>query len=263
MSLYSYVDGNGVTRYARRDYQPPSTTCQPDCPICHGVGYVRHEAERTDPLFGKLEPCPGLPLSKRLPYETYGIAEREIDLSWSNLMDRGDTKAAAWAVSEALTRGYGMVYLWSGDEPENPGGNGLAKTLILKIAAASALREGKRAAYVNMASLVDDLRSAYDEKSPNVKAAEKLDFWTTIPILCIDEFNRLNETPFARERRFLLMDTRYTTGTRQETVTIIASNTDPKRQESYLFDRFQDGRFQIIRLTGKSARPGMDWSDKY
>ena len=33
------------------------TLGDPDCPHCHGLGYVRHDAEPGSPDFGKLDIC--------------------------------------------------------------------------------------------------------------------------------------------------------------------------------------------------------------
>lgn len=35
----------------------PGSTGKPDCKICKGIGWVRHDVPLRDPEFGKLHPC--------------------------------------------------------------------------------------------------------------------------------------------------------------------------------------------------------------
>ncbi|MDR3572826.1 MAG: hypothetical protein P4L50_03110 [Anaerolineaceae bacterium] len=249
---------------ARRFVRAQNALCDPDCPLCGGIGWVSKSAELGDSDFGKVEPCPNLDITKIPGYSRTGLDSDEIKtLDWNSLRMSKELDTATNLIKNVLERGYGWIYLWSGDDPDNPGGNGLAKTLILKIAIAGIIRSRKQAAYANMPEILDDLRAAYDAKDPSEEAIRKLEFWTDIPVLAIDEFNRVNDTNWVTERRFMLMDTRYTQAIRKQSITLIASNTDPSKQESYLYDRIQDGRFKIIRLHGESARPAMDWSANY
>jgi DNA replication protein DnaC len=235
------------------------------CKGCGGLGWLRRELPVEHPEFGKLIRCPDCNQASGYPRERYGLAPQEIrELSWGNLIETDSSLIEArQTVRRALQRGYGWVYMWSFGEEGNPGGNGLAKTLILKIAVAECLRNGKEAAYVNMAGLLDDLRAAYDTHNPSLEAVRRLELWATLPVLALDEFNRVNETEYAIERRFMLMDTRYTRAIRREGVTLIASNTNPAVQEAYLYDRIRDGRFSIVRLRGESFRPYADWTQNY
>jgi DNA replication protein DnaC len=116
------------------------------------------------------------------------------------------------------------------------------------------LRAGKEAAYTSMSAILDDLRGAFDATNPNNEAARRLDWWKSLPLLCIDEFNRVNGTPWVQQRQFDLMDARYVQGIRGETLTLIASNTGPDQQEGALADRIKDNRFTIIHLSGDSGR---------
>jgi hypothetical protein len=222
----------------------------PDCPICGGVGLVRiHTDDIYSPDFGKLKHCTCID-----PWRVYGsrvgLEETEQGKTWSDLNDRENITQAKWAVNETLKVGYGWVYLW--------GDYGLAKTEILKIAVATAIRDHKLAAYTRMVEIIDDMRGAYDAKNANEESARRLDFWSSAPILCIDEFDRVRATEYVTERRFILMDRRYEDACREKSITIMASNAAPNTIDGYLADRISDGRFKVVRLTGKSMRPFMD-----
>jgi hypothetical protein len=226
----------------------PGTGCKPDCPICGGFGMVRRDLPIHDPNFGRAFPCPNADLFTLYGKRT-GILESERALDWSKIIKNENVMQGVQAVGEALDRGYGWVFLW--------GGVGLAKTLILKIAVAESLRGRKQASYARMAEVIDDLRGSFDADRPSREGDTRLRWWTESPVLCLDEFDRLRQTEYAEERRFVIMDNRYESALDRKTVTIMASNTNPATYDPYLFDRLRDGRFKIVKLTGESARPMM------
>jgi DNA replication protein DnaC len=182
----------------------------------------------------------------------YGLSKSERNLDWNNLLplEGSNARVAEKVVRKVLDRGYGWVYLW--------GEYGTAKSLILQIATSVSLQTGKEASYVRMAEILDHIRAGFNEGN----ASKRLDWWEAVPVLCVDEFERVHETDWAGEKRFVLMDNRYVSACRRESVTIIAGNADPSKLDGYLWDRINDGRFEIVKMTGESARPGMDWADK-
>lgn len=232
--------------------QPENNICSIDCEICNGIGWIRRELPISDPNFGKLEPCPNADLYK--VYGTrLGLAVEERSLEWTNIKDRENVEEAIEEVTYILSRGYGWVFLW--------GGYGLAKTLILKIAAAQSIRNKTRACYIRMAEIIDTMRTAFDRQDPNYEGQRLLNVWSEMPVLCIDEFDRIRETEYASERRFLLMDRRYENALRRQGITIMASNSDPDKMDGYLADRIADARNRVVHLRGRSARPMMPDAD--
>jgi len=231
--------------------------CVANCPICGGVGYVQDNVDRFHPDFGKVTMCPNLyALRIRQMSEQYGLNTQEVDLlNWSLLLDLGDALRTSKLIKEVLDRGYGFVYLW--------GTHGQAKTLMLKIAAAVSLRAHVPAAYCNMVDVLQHLRAAYDTNNASMESERRLNFWRGLKVLCIDEFNRLKESEWTSEKRFQLMDARNVQAVRQETVTLIASNSPPSAQESYLRSRIEDGRFIVIELNAEDARAGMTEDFRY
>ena len=224
--------------------------CKPDCKTCGGCGYFRYDVPVGHPEFGKLHRCPERPVEER-NFARHGLSKSERDLDWGSVitLQGSNASAAISKVRSVIERGYGWVYIW--------GTYGTAKTLILQIAAAVSLRAGKEAAYVRMAEVLDHLRDGFDDGD----YSERLQWWQSLPVLCVDEFERVNETGWVEEKRFVLMDNRYVAATRGESVTIMAGNGDPSKFDGYLWDRIRDGRFEVIRMTGESARPGMDWRE--
>lgn len=233
------------TRY--EEYHQKSV-CDPDCQICNGHGFVRVDRSIYHPRFGKLEPCPNLD-----PIKFYGtrigLNEKEIKFRWKSLLDFNKVGEAMTEVKKILDLGHGWLFLW--------GEFGLGKTTLLKTAIAESLRAGRQSSYTRMVDIIDDLRSAYSTENPSEASANRLEYWTDVPVLAIDEFDRIRLTEYAAERRFALMDHRYENALREKSVTIMASNSDPSDLDGYLADRIFDGRFKIIHLTGNSFRPNL------
>ncbi len=247
-----------------------SGDCSPDCPLCGGVGYIRYEVPLGHPKFGKVERCPraqALVVEKSLQAGEIDprvglIADELRTLSW-DLVKKGVNQAdlACNITRRAYTAGYGVVFLH--------GGFGQGKSLVLKIATAMALKAGKCAAYANLAGVMDDIRLAYDERENKMtELVRRMDWWTSLDVLAIDELDKAGQTDWARERIFQLLDVRYQRAIRQEALTVIASNHESLDELSgYLKSRIEDNRFAangyILHLKGADGRKSMPKNWKY
>lgn len=233
----------------------PIQNCKPDCPICHGLGWVKYDLPVSDPAFGKMFPC--VNAANGMFGRLSGLKEGERELTWDAVKDmdsESNAVSAAASVRQVIEAGKGWVFLW--------GSPGLAKTLILQVAVASMIRSGREASYTRMVEVIDNMRRAFDAKNPGEEEERRIERWSNIPLLCIDEFDRVNETEYASNRRFLLMDKRYTEAIRGNSVTIMSSNADPRAFDPYLSSRIFDGRFKVIHLVGSDLRPDMRWWDE-
>ncbi len=244
--------------------------CSPDCTECGGVGYVRYEVPVGHPKFGKLERCS----RARMLITKQSLQAGEIDprvglkpdelrnLSW-DLVKKGVNQAdqACEITKRAYTSGHGMVFMY--------GGYGQGKSLVLKIAVAAALNEGKRAAYANLAGVLDDIRTAYDERENKMtELVRRMEWWASLDVLAIDELDKVGQTEWARERIFQLLDARYQRAVRQEALTVIAANYQSTDELSdYLKSRIEDNRFvangYVIHLKGSDGRKSMPKNWKY
>jgi DNA replication protein DnaC len=181
-----------------------------------------------------------------------GLREDELCLTWKDIdPDISDGKKAVDAVFPKYQKGYGMVFLW--------GTYGQAKTLTGKILIASAFKTGKRAAYANVSSVLDDIRLAFDE--PERKTTElirRMEYWQSLDVLFLDEIDKCNDTQWAQERLFQLLDQRYTRAIREEALTVIASNKSHGELDGYLQSRLADKRLgPVVYLNGGDGRQVM------
>lgn len=246
-------DKNQMASGLDRNLLNKEILCIPDCEICGGSGYYRVQVPFDDPRFGKMLICQNVDRSTLPGISPIGLDRSEISsLTWDILVNEPGIGLAINTVKETLERGFGWVFLY--------GGFGVGKTFIQKIAVAEVIRSGKDAAYVRMAEILDHLRESFQEgiqESEN----ERLAYWSKLPILAIDEFDRARNTEYMNERRFVLMDRRYEGAARENSITILSSNEDPSNLPGYLYDRVCDGRFKIICLSGESFRPGMNYTE--
>jgi DNA replication protein DnaC len=192
-----------------------------------------------------------------------GLTADEIrNLTWK-LAKKGVNQAdqACEVTKHAYVSGHGMVFMY--------GGYGQGKSLVLKIAVATALNEGKRAAYANLAGVLDDIRIAYDERENKMtELVRRMEWWASLDVLAIDELDKVGQTEWARERIFQLLDARYQRAIRQEALTVIAANYQSTDELSgYLKSRIEDNRFvangYVIHLRGSDGRKSMPRNWKY
>ncbi len=265
-NISSVVAGLNVVQGGGQNPSALSYTgdCSPTCPECNGVGYIRFDVPVGHPKFGKVERCPNAQASTHKSSLQAGeidprvglTADEVRNLTWG-LVKKGvnQANAACDVTRRAYMTGHGMVFMY--------GGYGQGKSLVLKIAVAAALNEGKRAAYANLAGVLDDIRIAYDERENKMtELVRRMEWWTSLDVLAIDELDKVGQTEWARERIFQLLDARYQRAVRQEALTVIAANYQSTDELSgYLKSRIEDNRFiangYVIHLKGTDGRKSM------
>lgn len=191
-------------------------------------------------------------------YKRIGIREDESILTWSAIRpDVSDGMKALAAVKPMYERGWGMVFLW--------GTYGQAKTLIGKILTATAFRDGKRPAYANVSAMLDDIRLAFDaDEHKTTELIRRMEWWSSRDVLFLDELDKANDTSWASERMFQLLDQRYQRAIREEALTVIASNKSTDELDGYLKSRLYDVRIgRVVYLNGNDARNIMPSGIKY
>jgi DNA replication protein DnaC len=239
-------------------YQPlpiADSPCKPDCPVCGGLGFITSGAPLGDPEFGKMRLCPKInPLEHPTLRRFLGLAEPELDWNWDRVLNVNNAREAVRIVRETIERGYGWVYLW--------GGTGLAKSLILKVAVAEYARRHSplKASYADLVSIMDHIRSGFDATNPNEQALRILDHYREIPLLAIDELDKINKTQWVSEREFVLLNHRYQQAIYKQQISLFASNLGPNALPDYLYSRIMDGRFEVVQLQGADLRPGMTYA---
>lgn len=228
--------------------EPNEIHCSKDCEICDGFGQVWVDRPMSDPLFGSLKPCPNINFVQ-LFTKKCGLKSFELDYSWELIKHINNIEKTKNLLQQFIVNSKGFMYIW--------GDSGLGKTRLLKTMIAESLHNNTPASYVRMTDMMENLRSVYALENPGSELSKRNRFWSEIPVLCIDELDRLKTTPFVEEKKFSILDNRYESAMSGESITVIASNTDPQDLDSYLADRIFDGRANVVHITGVSARPNL------
>ena len=233
----------------------------PDCSVCGGSGYihVNEFAEPTHRDFGQVKPCPNssrkmISVSAQSGFDKGGLKPDEyMQLDWKMVKPGfSDGIKARDAILKTYQHGSGLVFVF--------GNFGQAKTLSMKIAVAVALREGKRARYAKLTNVLDDIRTAYDEKERKMQALlDKIAEWRDLDLLALDEMDKAQESDWARDRIFNLIDDRYQLAVREEAITLMAGNYHGVDEVSgYLRSRIEDNRFSafgsVVYVNGADGR---------
>lgn len=225
-----------LAKYPRKEggYQP-----KPTCQTCDGTGFIRGDYDLSHPMFGKIFPCPACNAAFVEQQDEYGLYPSERRLTWEDVIDLSDSISdAKRAVAATLDCGWGWVYLY--------GGYGTSKTQLLKTAVAEFLKT-KQAVYINALDMFDTIRAAYDKANPAAELKKKLEWYSAIPLLALDEFDKAGESPFVVERRFQILDRRYELATRQNYgITLIAGNNPPDSLPGAIRSRVLDARFAVV-----------------
>ena len=234
----------------------------PNCPFCHGLGYLRRDLPLGHPEFGKLELC-----SCRQADVRARIRERLFSLSHLDDLERmtfetfeprgrvglGEEQKAslersfnqALAYSRAL-QGWLLIQ----------GGYGCGKTHLAAAIANACVGLGVPTLFVTVPDLLDSLRSAYgDEETAFDDRFEQV---RQAPLLVLDDFGTQNATDWAREKLFQILNHRYT----NRLSTVVTTNLSLEEIDGRIRSRLLDPEVvsSIRILAPDYRRPSEDTS---
>lgn len=224
------------------------------CPECGSTGWLRTgESDDSDVRypFGELVRCATCGGNCRLQWITdnCGLEDSELQVrlhhwqlgNWADPRLTGQRRDALNAIEQAIERRTGFFGFW--------GDFGSGKTLALQIIVNELRLKLVEVYYAPLAHVLDHVRSLYNSsKASSVFWRRLLD----VPVLALDEVTRFYETPWARERLWMLADTRYRR--MGSHLTLFATNEDPhevlptSEAIGYLYSRLRQGG--LIELRG-------------
>jgi DNA replication protein DnaC len=212
----------------------------PDCPHCHGLGYLREDVPPGHPNFGKLQPCmcqldsmSTLRADKlRRDSNTESLAGKTFD----NFLPEGlsPDPAVRATVRSAFERSRTFA-----EQPERwlllSGTYGCGKTHLAAAIANRCVALGKPVLFLNTPDLLDRLRAGF---APNAAEdfASRFEEMRTAPILVLDDLGTESPTPWAVEKLYQILNYRYNA----QLPTVITTNRELKDIEPRIASRLAD-----------------------
>ena len=182
-----------------------------------------------------------------LPEEATGVR-----LRGGRVKQITDQAKALAAITDFIKQPRGWVTL--------AGDYGTGKTTLIYAALNHLADRGIYGRYVMMPDLINDLRAALWQDQQTYTA--KLHRISTVPILALDELDKIRDSAFVDDVLYAIFLARYQE--RQRYGTLIGYNlAGAERIPAFLASRIRDSRFQLIEMTGPDLRPIADRLDPW
>jgi len=212
----------------------------PDCPHCHGVGYLRQDLPIDHPDFGKLEICscrqPAIheKIKDRL-YQFSNLDELE-HLTFEGFNPRG-RMGLGEQQQDSIERANNQARIYA-DSVEGwlliQGRFGCGKTHLAAAIANECVSRGIPTLFLTVPDLLDTLRFTYDSK--DVSFEERFKQIRQAPLLILDDFGTQSATEWAREKLFQILNFRYI----NQLPLVITTNLDLEEIDGRIRSRLSD-----------------------
>ncbi len=228
---------------------------RPDCPLCHGLGYVRLDVPVDHPNFGKLFPCTCR--TREIQSQRAESLRLTSNLATLERFTFSTFRPEGHGLSperqENLRRAYETALAYA-QHPEGwlllLGGYGCGKTHLAAAIANVALDKGLPVIFVTVPDLLDYLRAAYAPTSPT-SYDRRFEEVRTAPLLILDDLGTEQGTSWALEKLFQLLNYRYMA----HLPTVITTNRDLEDMEPRLRSRLGDPELvQIVTILAPDFR---------
>jgi DNA replication protein DnaC len=185
----------------------------PNCPYCHGVGYLRRDLPLGHPDFGKIEICTCRmgEISQQVRQRLFSLSNlSELShLTFENFNPRG--RVGLWPnQADSLEQAYNQAQHFSQSLKGwllLQGGYGCGKTHLAAAIANFAVSIGVPTLFITVPDLLDTLRFAYQDRESTFE--ERFEEIRTASLLVLDDFGTQNATPWAQEKLFQILNYRY------------------------------------------------------
>lgn len=212
------------------------TQGDPDCTVCHGLGWLSKLAPRSRHMVNDLIPC-----NCRWIRQERERLERYEDFRHMTLENYEGSAQVVDIVRRFARNEMEQRFLVL----KGPTGTGKTHLSIAAVREAHSANIVARIAYVSR--LFDDMRNAID--GGNTEGIFRL--YADTPFLAIDDQGLENTSNWTAERWDYLINERYTLGNK----TIIGTNLDTEKIPPRIADRIFDAKYGLtIELKGRSRR---------
>lgn len=239
--------------YSDQHYGPGD----PDCPICHGIGYIRYDVPENHPLFGKAIDCK----CRRNDVENKRLSHMRRMGGLDNLADKTfeSFNPDGIGLTEHRRNNLRLVYELVRNFAEDlggwlviTGGYGCGKTHLAAAVANYQILQGNAVLFVTVPDLLDYLRSSFNPAlSQEEQYQSRFDEIKTAPLLILDDLGIENATSWAVEKLYQILNYRYNA----KIPTVITTNHKPDELEPRIRSRFFDPDLsQVLSITAPDYR---------
>ena len=185
----------------------------PNCPHCHGLGYLRQDLPLGHPDFGKLQVCTcrHRQISQQIHARLFALSNLDelSHLTFDNFQPRGRIGLRPLQ-ADSLEQAYNQARLFA--QSLNgwllvQGYYGTGKTHLAAAVANFAVSMGVPTLFLTVPDLLDTLRFAYDD--PAATFESRFEEIRSAPLLVMDDFGTQNATSWAQEKLFQILNYRY------------------------------------------------------
>ncbi|HMN60760.1 MAG TPA: ATP-binding protein, partial [Anaerolinea sp.] len=231
---------NSPTSSSTEEASSTSLRGDPNCPICHGVGFVRRDLPIHHPDFGKVEICScraqevaqsayqrvyrlsNLAAFKDMSFETFKVQGR-VGMGEDQLRSLKLAYDSAQGFARTLS---GWLLLL--------GSYGVGKTHLAAGIANFAVGMGVPTLFLTAPDLLDWLRYSYD--APDDTFESRFEEIRNINLLVVDDLGTQNATPWAQEKLYQILNWRYV----NRLPTVVTSNQPLEEIEGRIQSRLRD-----------------------
>jgi len=212
----------------------------PNCPHCHGLGYLRDDLPVGHPQFGKVRLCTcqfeNAQLQQALELRADSNTEMLAGKTFETFLSEG---ISADPNIRATVRGAFERCKTFAQTPEKwlllTGTYGCGKTHLAAAIANECLAQGKPVLFLNTPDLLDYLRASFAPSS-DTSYNERFEEIRTAPILILDDLGTESPTNWATEKLYQILNYRYNA----RLPTVITTNKDLKDIDQRVASRLSD-----------------------
>lgn len=212
----------------------------PNCPRCHGVGYLHQDLPLGHPNFGRLQVCEcrAGQINRQVRSRLFALSHLDElkHLTFENFASRGRVgllPRQAASLEQAFNQAQqfaGRLEGWLVLQGEF----GCGKTHLAAAIANFAVGIGVPTLFITVPDMLDTLRFAYQD--PESTFEKRFEDVRQAPLLVLDDFGTQNATPWAQEKLFQIINFRYI----NRMPLVVTTNLDERDFEERIRSRLQD-----------------------
>lgn len=212
----------------------------PDCPICHGIGFIQKRTIENDPESGKMVPC-------QCRVRMFESDRKLNNMSSSNIQGYERMTFKTFNIEGRIFQNENHktvlqnAFTTAKEYAENPEGwllftgkYGTGKTHLAAAIANYQLSVGKPVIFQPVPDLLDQLRRSYGNIADSYE--DKFERIRSIPLLILDDLGAQNNTGWAEEKLYQIFNYRYV----NQLPTVVTSNVIFSRIDGRIGSRLAD-----------------------